>query len=108
MTSGAKTYLDDLESVGGPPPQAVRTRTTIDLHSQEVIAIHSYEDGSPPREVDLTAFESDSVDTLTYVYYSPQVAADLGWSWTPTGTAVHSSSTLSSTVSTIQVCGSDL
>ena len=34
VVSGAKSFLDDLESVGGPPPQSVQTRTTIDLHSQ--------------------------------------------------------------------------
>eukprot|EP00959_Pyramimonas_sp_CCMP1952_P403692 8459542-Pyramimonas_sp.AAC.1 len=47
VTPGAKAFLDSVESAGGPPPHAVQTRVTIDLHAHELIGNHSYVDRRP-------------------------------------------------------------
>ena len=84
---GAKAYLDDVESAGGPPPHAVFTRVTEDLHSQELIGTHSYVDGRPAEPVSSFPSSLDSVDAATYFYYSPQKTRECGWNRTPTGIA---------------------
>ena len=45
---GTKDFLDIADVMGAaPPPCAVRTRVTTDMHTQELIATHSYTDGKP-------------------------------------------------------------
>eukprot|EP00959_Pyramimonas_sp_CCMP1952_P466516 9490081-Pyramimonas_sp.AAC.1 len=39
VTSGAKIFLDDVESAGGPPPRPIQSRVAIDLHTHEMIVI---------------------------------------------------------------------
>eukprot|EP00959_Pyramimonas_sp_CCMP1952_P388299 8136827-Pyramimonas_sp.AAC.1 len=47
VTSGAKTFLDDVESAVGPPLQSIQSRVTIGLLTQEMIGNHGYADGRP-------------------------------------------------------------
>eukprot|EP00959_Pyramimonas_sp_CCMP1952_P195682 4091431-Pyramimonas_sp.AAC.2 len=43
--ANAKSYLADPEQAGGPPLRAVRHRTTLDLHSHDVLTEDSHVDG---------------------------------------------------------------
>ena len=47
--NGANSYLDDPGIMGGPPIQSIRSRTTHELHTQDVIAEHDYVKGRPER-----------------------------------------------------------
>ena len=77
-TCSANTYLDDPSVVGGPPRHTIKSRTTHELHTQDVIAEHDYVDGRPVQ----SAVEDpalDGRDTLTYFYYEPGEAKAAGW-----------------------------
>ena len=67
---GAKAFLDDMESVGGPPPQSIQSRVTIDLHTQEMIGSHEYIDGCPAQPA-AEWMSAGPVDAVVYFYYSP-------------------------------------
>ena len=82
--SGAKSYLDSPEVVGGPPTKAVRYRATLGMHSLQVIAEDSFSDGrlddasdSAPGGCSRDALHGQ--DTLTYFYFEPRTAAAAGW-----------------------------
>ena len=85
--SGANSYLDDPAVVGGPPLRSVKSRITLELHTQDVIVEHDYVDGKP-----LQSASDDPVlhgrDTLTYFYYEPGEASAAGW--TPNSRSVAS------------------
>ena len=85
VVPGAKAFLDDANSAGGPPHRATQSRVTLDMHTHECIADHAWLNGQPPQGVDLAPFESGSADTITYFYYSPQTALEAGWHCSPTG-----------------------
>eukprot|EP00959_Pyramimonas_sp_CCMP1952_P396661 8310988-Pyramimonas_sp.AAC.1 len=84
VTSGAKTFLDDVEYAGGPPPQSIQSRVTLDLHTREMVGNHGYADGRPAAADCLFPSDADSMDTVTYFHHSPQIARECGWSRTPT------------------------
>ena len=62
---GAVGYLNEVEEAGGPPLRSIQTRTTMDLHTHNVIGCHSYIDVSPPKRVDHTQFGSRPVDAIS-------------------------------------------
>ena len=92
VSIGTKDFLDIADAEGAAPPAcSVRTRVTTDMHTQELIATHKYKDGKPVATEQAFPTDVDSVDTLTYFYYSPQQAHECGWQRTPTGIRTFSS-----------------
>ena len=70
--------------------KAVRYRTTLEMHSLQVIAEDSFSDGrlddtsdSAPRGCSRDALHGQ--DTLTYFYFEPHAAAAAGWKNIQTG-----------------------
>eukprot|EP00959_Pyramimonas_sp_CCMP1952_P107507 2247542-Pyramimonas_sp.AAC.1 len=76
VTSGAKTFLSDVESAGGPPPHSIQSRTTIDLHKHQTIGTRGYADGRPSAAECQFPSDIGSMDTMTYFYDSPQTASE--------------------------------
>ena len=64
--NGANSYLDDPGVMGGPPVQSIRSRTTHELHAQDVIAEHEYVEGKPKRAAQSPDQPLSGKDTLTY------------------------------------------
>eukprot|EP00959_Pyramimonas_sp_CCMP1952_P044366 927147-Pyramimonas_sp.AAC.1 len=85
VTSRAKTFLDDVESPGGPPPHSIQSRVTIDLHTHDMIGNHGYADGRPTAAERQFPPDIDPMDTTTYFYCSPQTARECRWAKTPAG-----------------------
>eukprot|EP00959_Pyramimonas_sp_CCMP1952_P168577 3522249-Pyramimonas_sp.AAC.1 len=79
VTSGAKKLL------GGPPPRSIQSRATLDLHTHEMIGNNGYAGGRPAIAECPFPSGLDSMDAVTYFYYSPQTAHEHGWTKTPTG-----------------------
>ena len=74
VSIASKEFLDIADASGIPPPScAVQTRVTTDMHTQELLATHSYTDGRPDASEQSFPTDVDSVDTLTYFYDSPVI-----------------------------------
>ena len=94
VAPNAMAYLDDPAVLGGPPLQAVRYRTTLELHSLKVIAEDEFENGklmdssdSAPGGPSPAIKMLHGQDTLTYFYYEPHGEAMKGKAVMPTGHA---------------------
>ena len=85
VMSGAQTYLDDPGPMGGPPTRSIENRTTLELHTGDVIAEDLYENGKVVPDPSVPTPSLEGRDTLTYFYCKPQEAERLGWKENPPG-----------------------
>ena len=85
--SCAEKFVESPGTLGGPPDGTIQIRTTLDLHTQEVLAEHKFSGGimvddanAAVNNPDMSPFHEGPRDTLTYFYYSPDAAAAAGYS----------------------------
>ena len=83
VMSTAKTVLEDASLAGGPPRASLRSRTTRQLHTQEIIAEHQYIDGKIVLVDSEPPLLREPLDLLIYFYYEPGVAVEHGWTGAP-------------------------
>ena len=74
-------FVLDLSGLPGvPPATSIRSRTTFDMHTHELLADHGYVDGTSTGDsYDSDPFSSGPRDTVTYFYYEASVAESVNW-----------------------------